>query len=51
MLQGIVLTKAQRLCVAEMKKDMRNGQMLIFVQGAPGSGKTTTARQLGVELG
>ena len=49
--QGIVLTKAQRLCVGEMKKDMKKGQMLIFVQGAPGSGKTTTARQLGIELG
>ena len=40
------LTPKQRLCVEEMRKEMQKGQMLVFVHGPPGSGKTTTARLL-----
>ena len=42
----IKLTHAQRWCVEQMRKEMEKGQMLVFVHGPPGSGKTTTARLL-----
>ena len=45
-----VLTEAQIKCVSEMKKEMKKEQMLVFLHGPPGSGKTTTASQLGDEL-
>ena len=44
--RNIKLTPAQRWCVEEMRKEMEKGQMLVFVHGPPGSGKTTTARLL-----
>ena len=40
------LTDSQKECVDIMRKDMERGQMLVFVHGPPGSGKTTTARLL-----
>ena len=40
------LTESQKECVEVMRKDMDRGQMLVFVHGPPGSGKTTTARLL-----
>ena len=43
------LTNSQKECVAEMHKEMEKGQMLVFVHGPPGSGKTTTARLLASE--
>ena len=45
-----VLTEAQQKCVLEMKKQIGKEQMLVFFHGPPGSGKTTTATQLGEEL-
>jgi len=44
--KGYKLTNSQKWCVAEMRKEMEKGQMLVFVHGPPGSGKTTTARLL-----
>ena len=44
--QGYKLTDSQKWCVGEMRKEMEKGQMLVFVHGPPGSGKTTTARLL-----
>ena len=44
--KGFKLTDSQKECVAEMRKEMEKGQMLVFVHGPPGSGKTTTARLL-----
>ena len=46
----IKLTPAQQWCVKEMRKEMDKGQMLVFVHGPPGSGKTTTARLLVSEM-
>ena len=40
------LTDSQKDCVAQMRTEMEKGQMLVFVHGPPGSGKTTTARLL-----
>ena len=40
------LTDSQKECVDIMRKDMERGQMLVFIHGPPGSGKTTTARLL-----
>ena len=40
------LTDSQKECVDIMRKDMERVQMLVFVHGPPGSGKTTTARLL-----
>ena len=40
------LTDSQKECVDLMRKDMEKGQMLVFLHGPPGSGKTTTARLL-----
>ena len=44
--KGYKLTDSQKWCVAQMRKEMEKGQMLVFVHGPPGSGKTTTARLL-----
>ena len=44
--KGFKLTDSQKECVAEMRKEMEKGQMLVFVHRPPGSGKTTTARLL-----
>ena len=44
--KGFKLTKSQKECVDIMRKDMDSGQMLAFIHGPPGSGKTTTARLL-----
>ena len=44
--EGFNLTDSQKECVAEMHKEMEKGQMLVFVHGPPGAGKTTTARLL-----
>ena len=40
------LTDSQKDCVEIMRKDMERGQMLVFVHGPPGSGKTSTAKLL-----
>ena len=40
------MTDSQKECVDIMRKDMERGQMLVFIHGPPGSGKTTTARLL-----
>ena len=34
-----------------MKRFIANGQMMVFLQGVPGAGKTTTAKELAIELG
>ena len=34
-----------------MKQFIENGQMMAFLQGVPGAGKTTTAKELALELG
>ena len=34
-----------------MKGFIANGQMMVFLQGVPGAGKTTTAKELAIELG
>ena len=44
--KGYKLTGSQKVCVSEMRKEMEKGQMLVFIHGPPGSGKTTTARLL-----
>ena len=44
--KGFKLTDSQKECVDVMRKDMERGQMLVFVHGPPGSGKSTTARLL-----
>ena len=40
------LSDSQKECVADMRNEMEKGQMLVFVHGPAGSGKTTTARLL-----
>ena len=44
--KGFKLTDSQKECVDVMRKEMERGQMLVFVHGPPGSGKSTTARLL-----
>ena len=44
--KGYKLTDSQKECVAEMRKEMEKGQLLVFVHDPPGSGKTTIARLL-----
>ena len=36
------LTDSQKECVDIMRKDMERDQMLVFIHGSPGSGKTAT---------
>ena len=45
------LTDNQNDVVAKMKGFIADGQMMAFLQGVPGAGKTTTAKQLAIELG
>ena len=47
----VKLTKNQRKIVEKMKYLIGKGQMMVFLQGIPGSGKTTTAKELAFELG
>ena len=44
--KGFKLTDSPKECVEIIKRDMERSQMLAFVHGSPGSGKTTTARLL-----
>ena len=37
--------------VKNMKRFIANWQMMVFLQGVPGAGKTTTAKELAIELG
>ena len=45
------LTDNQKDVVESMKREIANGQMMVFLQGVPGAGKTTTAKELALELG
>ena len=45
------LTDNQHDVVKSMKRFIANGQMMVFLQGVPGAGKTTTAKELALELG
>ena len=50
----IELRTAQKIAVKKLvndKKEDPDGQMLVWMQGFPGSGKTTTAKALETELG
>ena len=56
----VVLNQCQQEAVEKLKQirresigssDLKPGQLLAFIQGAPGSGKTETAKQLAKKLG
>ena len=47
----VKLTRNQDKVVESMKRFIANGQMMAFLQGVPGAGKTTTAKELAIELG
>ena len=47
----VKLTENQNKVVESMKCFIANGQMMTFLQGVPGSGKTTIAKELAIELG
>ena len=47
----VKLTDNQNRVVGRMKQFIENGQMMAFLQGVPGAGKMTTAKELALELG
>ena len=49
--ERVNLTNNQDEVVKRMKRMIANGQMIAFLQGVPGAGKTTTAKELAIELG
>ena len=49
--EKVELTDNQNKVVGQMKRFIENGQMMAFLQGVPGAGKTTTAKELALELG
>ena len=49
--ERVNLTRNQDDVVKKMKSIIADGQMMAFLQGVPGAGKTTTAKELAIELG
>ena len=49
--ERVNLTGNQDDVVKKMKSIIADGQMMAFLQGVPGAGKTTTAKELAIELG
>ena len=45
------LTDNQNDVLKSMKRFITNGEMMVFLQGVPGARKTTTAKELAIELG
>ena len=49
--ERVNLTGNEHVVIKKMKSIIAEGQMITFLQGVPGAGKTTTAKELAIELG